>query len=203
MNDVLVICHGSKHRKIQEINYETASFLDIDENAEPDWNLDIGDPDTPDEIGKTFSFIINAMCPMNVIFEGSKNAIQDLSGEVVDGKFDPYFFSNIHSLLQPNGIFYTRPELFFYGTNREPNVRLMEDKIFMFGFKLVEPEKTFIFNDRMMKDFMGFRCVDLPTRDNVWGFIQERIQLEPKIEFFYCETVSTRRLLYRNNPSLY
>ncbi len=184
MDNVLAICHGRAHRKIQEINYETATFLDPDPDANADRILDIEDPETPYKIDEKFTFIINAFCPTSVMFKGIERSIEDIDGNYIDGKFNPKFFGNIRVLLKLNGIFYTRPKFFFQGNGTSRNVRLMEDKMFMFGFKLVEPQKTFTFDNTIVDDFMGFQRVKLPTGDNVCEFIQERMQLEPKIKFF-------------------
>ena len=202
MNNVLAICHGRKHRKIQEINYETATFLDLNPDVGADFILDIGDPDTLLEIDTKFDFIINAFCPTSVMFKGIKCAIEDPSSNVIDGKFNPDFFSNIHIFLKPNGIFYTRPKLFFYGIDTPRNVQLMEDKMFRFGFKMVEPTKTLTFNTSIFKDFIGFRSVQLPARDDVWRFIQERIQMDPKIKFFTVKHVKQKTMLQKQNGSM-
>lgn len=70
MENGLVVGHGRLHRKIQELNYDTTKFLDVDDECEPDYNLSIINRYIPEKIKaslcsasmdqKSFKFIINA-----------------------------------------------------------------------------------------------------------------------------------------------
>lgn len=177
--DALVLFHGRKHRHIQEVSYENSKFLDINEEHNPDYELDAGNYITPLIIRREFKHVINAFGPISITFGNVKNAVQDISEGIIDGKLNIELFMNIRKFLVDDGLFYMRPIFSVYSDNFEDehirNVKLFEEKMFRFGFKLVETNKTFTFNSREITDFLVFKKVSLPEVKDVWEYLQNRV----------------------------
>lgn len=186
MNNGLVICHGRLHKKIHELNYETTTFMDVDDKNAPDYILSIKNPETPLKINRTFPFIINAFCPQWVVFRDSTSVILDPFNNTIDGELSDRYFHNIRDLLQPDGIYYTVSRFDYYdgsSFSHVPNLSLFRDKMFRFGFRLVETNITFTFGEIVRSDFIYFQKVDLPTKTDMLQFLQERMRMEPPIKY--------------------
>lgn len=183
MDNVLVICHGHRDRHIQEINYATAKFLNIDGESKPDYRLDITNPNTPTKIGLTFNTIINAFCPISEEFKSFKAAIFDRHGDIIDGELNPKLFGNIWKLLIPDGHFYIRPLFVGNGTRDPIAISLLTDKLFRFGFVLDQVNVTLTFDKTVISDFVVYRKTPIPSRQNIWDFLMKRWFQDPPIKW--------------------
>ena len=137
MNNGLVICHGRLHKKSMNLIMKP-----------PDYVLSIKDLEIQLKINKTFSFIIDAFCPQWVVFRDSTSVILDPFNNRIDGELSDRYFHNIRNLLQPDGIYYTVSRFDYYDSfsfSHVPNLYLFRDKMFRFGFSLVETNISFTF----------------------------------------------------------
>jgi hypothetical protein len=182
MNNVLVICHGHEHRHIHEINYATAKLLNIDAESEPDYVMDIADPRITRLIGRTFDVVINAFCPISIEFDSYEAAIYDRHGDIIDGDLNPQLFGNIWKLLSMNGHLYIRPMFDLSGTPTPAAISLLTDKLFRFGFILDQVDATLTFGEDVMSDFIVYRKMALPSRQDIWKFLVERLVQSPPIK---------------------
>jgi hypothetical protein len=199
MNNVLVICHGHQHRHIHEINYATAKLLNIDDESEPDYVMDIADPRTPQLIGRTFDVVINAFCPISIEFDSYEAAIHDRHDNTIDGELNPRFFGNIWKLLTPGGHFYTRPSFDLSGTPDPRAISLFTDKLFRFGYVLDHANATLTFGEDVMSDFIVYRKVALPSRQGLWGFLSKRLVQSPPIKAITLQTYNSEMDLIETN----
>lgn len=181
MDNVLVICHGHQDRPINEVNYATAKFLNIDDETEPNYVMDIIDYRVPQWIGRKFDVVINAFCPISIEFRTFTDAIFDRHGTIIDGDLNPMFFGNIWKLLNPGGQLYCRP-IFSLGNVPDPTaISLLTDKLYRFGFAIDHLNRTLTFGKTIISDFIVYRKIPIPSRQELWKFLAQRLVQSPTI----------------------
>jgi hypothetical protein len=194
LNNVLVLCHGHKHRHIQEINYDTSTLVDIDSSNRPDYTLDVEHPQFSNNLNRQYDYVINAFCSIPTQFYQNE-WVESPIGYAIDGALNPKFFNNIQKVLRPNGILYCRPlfRMYSYFPPKEesedekvvedvlPNYQLFADKMFRFGFALVGINKQFSFETKIMNDFISFQKIPRPTRTDLWNYLQDRLTKQPSV----------------------
>jgi hypothetical protein len=134
----LVLCHGHKHRKIQQVDYEKAILATIREEDEPDIILDLT-KELPESLTQfTFPTVIDAFCPYciklipsTMIYVSNKYGIPPYPA---DAEFEPTYIAKIKKLLATGGLFYT---ICPFDNRGRPRNALLRKKLEAYGFKFV------------------------------------------------------------------
>lgn len=155
----LVLCHGRKHAKIKQINYDQSVFIDLNEESEPDYLIDIASEDMQ-LLDRKFDVIIAAKCHHPATIDNP--IIQN--GYIFDGDLNEGFIDNLIFLLTDQGEFYT--------TSPFSN-QLMINKMYVQGFEFVG-YKDLTFS--ITYNFLVFKFVNRPDKFQLSMYINDLIR---------------------------
>ena len=166
----LVLCHGHKDRKIQELDYKNTILATISPEDEPDVMVNLFEK-LPESLTKyKFPRVIDAFCPIDISYHRS-SIKTSFKGGIVDATLKTNYINKIRRLLVDDGLFYIRCSYFI---EDEYNNDLLINKMVSFGFEFVRLEDL-TFDDSSV-EFHVYRKGTVPTLDGLIEFAGELIQ---------------------------
>lgn len=161
----LVLCHGHKHRKIQELDYSKTVLATIHDEDEPDVIVDLTE-ELPKSLTEwKFSRVIDAFGPCNLKYH--KSTIKENTDDtIVDAVIDSSYLAKVRKLLAKHGLFYTK--------NLFEDKKLLQYKMFAFGFEFIKLDiLTF---DETPIEFNVYKRRKMPKFDELIKFIDDKMQ---------------------------
>lgn len=191
----VVLCHGRKHRKIAEVNYNKSAFIDANHDSEPDYVRDLG---YPLNTKVTYNNVIDASCPLALQLH--KMTIDESIGIPINGKLNNIFINNVLRLLSYGGFLYSKSVFFSAQNNNETsNDNLYIDKLYSYGLNYIG-NKTLKF-DKDLLTFLVFKKGKIPTRNELYIYlldvIKTRLHTLHYIDIYYYSDVFSTELKSR------
>lgn len=180
----LVLCHGHRDRKIQELDYKNTILATIETENEPDVVVNLFEK-LPESLTKyKFARVIDAFCPIDISYHRS-SIKTSFKGGIVDAALKSSYINKVRKLLADDGLFYIKCNYFI---EDDYNNELLINKMFPYGFEFIE--LTNLTFDETSIEFHVYRKVSIPNLEDLIVFAQDmmensdiyEIQIKYKIE---------------------